>query len=464
MVSSTYTDLKEHRKELITLIQTNRLLPIDMEHHGGARADLHVLESSLQMVRDSAAYVCIISHRYGQIPPARNPGRLSITELEFNEALRLQRPILLFLMGDDHPVKVGDIERDSVRLAKLAAFRERAKRWQGGGGIGRVYQEFNSVEEFRIAAATAIPRLKAAIETEPMEGGAPVQNARDERLLGSAGRLARLPRLELLCDRADADTGLAQALLERPDRRRPGCLILFGESDQGHAAFLERMIERTLPLYEEHYANRDACPVYLDYRGERAKDVALQIFGQGSSYLRVPATTAIGLYAAVKKRNLDLFVLYCSVNVDTHGEARYWISCFEMILGMFELEPDGAQIGLVLSLSYSRGFWLLRRERDLTRFFMNAYPDEYPGTRRGAGAVDPIPGVTVRRLSSVRAQHVGGWCAHPEVQAYINDIDVVRKSLLALFRSDRELPMQTVLEQLKETIRRYSNSGRGLAR
>jgi len=42
--------------------------------------------------------------------PARNPDGLSITELEFNEAMQLDRPILLFVMGDDHPVKKADVE------------------------------------------------------------------------------------------------------------------------------------------------------------------------------------------------------------------------------------------------------------------------------------------------------------------------------------------------------------------
>ena len=53
------------------------------------------------MVRDGSAYIGVISKKYGQMPkcPTRNPDNLSITELEFNEALHLGRPILLFIMG-----------------------------------------------------------------------------------------------------------------------------------------------------------------------------------------------------------------------------------------------------------------------------------------------------------------------------------------------------------------------------
>ena len=61
------------------------------------------------MVRHSAAYVGIISRKYGQIPKCskRNPGNISITELEFDEAQKLNRPILLFIMGEKHHLLRG---------------------------------------------------------------------------------------------------------------------------------------------------------------------------------------------------------------------------------------------------------------------------------------------------------------------------------------------------------------------
>jgi len=44
-----------------------------MEHDSAGLAD--VIDSSLQMVRDSAAYILIVSREYGQTPecPARPP-------------------------------------------------------------------------------------------------------------------------------------------------------------------------------------------------------------------------------------------------------------------------------------------------------------------------------------------------------------------------------------------------------
>jgi hypothetical protein len=47
------------------------------------------------MVPDSVAYFCVIGQEYCQTPvdPDRNTDGLSLTELEFNEARRLGRPI-----------------------------------------------------------------------------------------------------------------------------------------------------------------------------------------------------------------------------------------------------------------------------------------------------------------------------------------------------------------------------------
>ena len=160
MVSSTFTDLEEHRQKVIKAIDTLGYRANVMENDG-ARADVDVIESSLKMVRDSAAYVGVISLKYGQTPfdPDRNPDRLSITELEFNEAMRLNRPIVLFTMGEKHPVLKADVEIDPDRIKKLNAFRERAKRMREGSEINRVYQTFESVEQFATKAAIAIGRL-----------------------------------------------------------------------------------------------------------------------------------------------------------------------------------------------------------------------------------------------------------------------------------------------------------------
>ena len=149
MVSSTFTDLKEHRAALIEAINAHGFHPNVMEYDSARLVD--VIDSSLNMVRESAAYILIISQKYGQIPdcPKRNPDNISITELEFNEAVELRRPILLFIMGDDHAIKKIDIEKEPEKEAKLDAFRERAKKVLPDSSVHRVYAVFESLEEFK---------------------------------------------------------------------------------------------------------------------------------------------------------------------------------------------------------------------------------------------------------------------------------------------------------------------------
>lgn len=171
MVSSTFTDLQEHRAALIAAINAHKLHANVMEND--AARLVNVIESSLQMVRDSHAYIGVISLKYGQTPecPTRNPNKLSITELEFNEAQRLGRPILLFIMGDDHSVKKADIEKDPEKEEKLNAFRERAKRHSPGSNVNRVYAVFNSLEEFKDKLGSSLAELKMHLDSGVSDTG-----------------------------------------------------------------------------------------------------------------------------------------------------------------------------------------------------------------------------------------------------------------------------------------------------
>ena len=177
MLSSTFTDLREHRREVREVIRKLGYKPEDMESHG-AHAEGNVIESSLQMVRDSAAYVGVISHKYGQTPvdPKLNPSGLSITELEFNEAMRLNRPILLFIMDDKHPLVKADVEADPDKIRKLGEFRERAKRMREGSEVQRVWESFEDKQQFVTKTATAIGRLVPYLE--PVAGKAHERPAR----------------------------------------------------------------------------------------------------------------------------------------------------------------------------------------------------------------------------------------------------------------------------------------------
>ena len=118
------------------------------------------------MVRDASAYIGVVSRKYGQTPvcPKRNPRKLSITELEFNEAQRLERPILLFIMGDRHLGHEADFEANASEKKKLNAFRKRAKQMKPDSPIHRVYATFDSLEEFTSKATQAVADLRRYLD------------------------------------------------------------------------------------------------------------------------------------------------------------------------------------------------------------------------------------------------------------------------------------------------------------
>jgi formylglycine-generating enzyme required for sulfatase activity len=168
MVSSTFTDLEVHRAALINIIDGAGFKSVVMEHDS-AKSDVDVIGSSLRMVSNAAVYIGIIAKKLGQIPKCstRNPGNVSITELEFNEAVRLGRPILLFLMGAGHLVLESEIETKQGNRKKLNAFRERAKKMGPDSEVHRVYAEFNSLDEFKEKAAKALSDLRLDFQATP---------------------------------------------------------------------------------------------------------------------------------------------------------------------------------------------------------------------------------------------------------------------------------------------------------
>jgi Domain of unknown function (DUF4062) len=144
MVSSTFGDLKQHREALLRVIGGQGLHPVAMEYDSALPAGT-VIDSSLQKVRDAAAYIAIIGARYGNVPVSaeHNPENLSLTELEFRKARELGRPTLLFIMGPDHDVKQRDVEQDPAKRRTLEAFREETKRSSADSRAHRVYKVFN---------------------------------------------------------------------------------------------------------------------------------------------------------------------------------------------------------------------------------------------------------------------------------------------------------------------------------
>jgi tetratricopeptide (TPR) repeat protein len=136
MVSSTARDLPEHRREVLEACLRLGFHPKMMEHLPAADAD--AIDASLALVDSADIYIGIFAHRYGYIPAGYD---ISITEMEYNHAVKRGIPRLIFFMHGDHPIKAADVETGKG-AAKLAILKQQI-------GHERVAAFFRSPEDLR---------------------------------------------------------------------------------------------------------------------------------------------------------------------------------------------------------------------------------------------------------------------------------------------------------------------------
>jgi CheY-like chemotaxis protein len=144
-ISSTYEDLALHRERVAQAIERLGQERTRMEVFG-AQPD-NALKASLEEVAASEAFVGIYAHRYGFVPY----GVGSITEIEFDEALRLELPMFCFIIEDDYPWPPTQVEMEPGR-SKLLALKDRIK--------GTVVREtFTTPDDLAFKVSAALGRF-----------------------------------------------------------------------------------------------------------------------------------------------------------------------------------------------------------------------------------------------------------------------------------------------------------------
>lgn len=119
-VSSTSTDLKPHRQAVRDVINSLRLTFIGMEEFAPtAQAPADLIR---RKVNESRVYLGILGMRYGYVDPGTG---LSMTELEYRQAIASDKRICMFVMDQNAPILASMVEDDPIRFAKLIDFRSR---------------------------------------------------------------------------------------------------------------------------------------------------------------------------------------------------------------------------------------------------------------------------------------------------------------------------------------------------
>jgi tetratricopeptide (TPR) repeat protein len=156
MISSTARDLPEHRDAIRIGCERAGFEPRMMEHLPALDAD--AIKASLAMVDAADVYVGVFAYRYGYVPDGHD---VSVTEMEYDRAVALNKPRLIFFIHEDHPVTGKDVETGSG-AAKLETFKSRI-------GKARVAAFFKSAAELRAHVVEALTTL--AKELDEAEAG-----------------------------------------------------------------------------------------------------------------------------------------------------------------------------------------------------------------------------------------------------------------------------------------------------
>ncbi len=107
-ISSTYSDLKDLRKTVYDRLHKMKHTVIAMEDY--VATDQRPLNKCLDDVGKCNIYIGIFAWRYGYIPSDGNPEEKSVTELEFRHAKEGGKECLLFLLDEEAPWPVVQIE------------------------------------------------------------------------------------------------------------------------------------------------------------------------------------------------------------------------------------------------------------------------------------------------------------------------------------------------------------------
>ena len=171
-ISSTYDDLKDHRRAVADVLRSCGYNVEAMEKYA-ARDD----RPKAACEADASScdiYVGIFGWRYGHVPEEDNPEKRSITELEYGAALQAQKPRLVFLLSADvGPLSDPGGQRDMEPQIRELRARLAKERWVGSfrtpddlakNVLASVFQ-YESTK--RVENMAAIEQIKTAQELGP---------------------------------------------------------------------------------------------------------------------------------------------------------------------------------------------------------------------------------------------------------------------------------------------------------
>ncbi len=116
-VSSTYLDLQDCRRQVELVIRRMGHEDVAMEYY--VAEDQRPVDKCLADVAACDVYVGVFAWRYGWVPKKDNPDKLSITEMEYRQAIKHGKPCWVFLLSDEAPWPPKFIDKNRKKIEKL---------------------------------------------------------------------------------------------------------------------------------------------------------------------------------------------------------------------------------------------------------------------------------------------------------------------------------------------------------
>lgn len=180
-VSSTYKDLVEERQHVIHALLELDCIPAGMELFPAADEDAWTLIK--EVIDSSDYYVLIIAGKYG----SQNSEGTSYTEMEFDYAVSIGKPIISFVFQDIDLLQGNKIEKTEELQDKLKLFRKKAEL--------KHCKYWKTPEDLGGKVSRSLIQLK---KKHPSDGWIPGKYAADEKLFRTIEELRnRIQELEL---------------------------------------------------------------------------------------------------------------------------------------------------------------------------------------------------------------------------------------------------------------------------
>ncbi|MDW3191245.1 MAG: DUF4062 domain-containing protein [Cytophagales bacterium] len=135
-LSSTYQDLREHRELIMQQIARTAFKFVGMEHFGADPTQIPAYKIR-EEVKKCQLYIGVFGMRYGFIDQATG---MSMTEIEYREAIAAKIPVLIYVISPDAIVKVSEIETSPEGKEKLDKLKKELS-------VSHTYHQFSDKED-----------------------------------------------------------------------------------------------------------------------------------------------------------------------------------------------------------------------------------------------------------------------------------------------------------------------------